>query len=92
MFSNGIIQCLRLGGDVIDMSDECDSNGPMRLKKPEYARSQLLSMTYKPREFILRIRKAIEDMLNKKPMVLVFDGPNGSVKSMITQYFDKVGI
>ena len=91
MLSNGIIQCLRLGGDVIDMSD-CDSNGPLRLKKPEYARSQLLSMTYKPRESILRIRKAIEDMLNKKPMVLVFDGRNGSVKSMITQYFDKVGI
>ncbi len=37
------------------------------------------------------MRKAIEDMLNKKPMILVFAGPNGSGKSTITQYFDKVG-
>ena len=35
--------------------------------------------------------KAIEDMLNKKPMILVFAGPNGSGKSTITQYFDKIG-
>lgn len=34
---------------------------------------------------------AIDDMLNKKPMILVFAGPNGSGKSTITQYFDKVG-
>lgn len=39
----------------------------------------------------MRTRKAIEDMLNKKPMILVFAGPNGSGKSTITQYFDKVG-
>ena len=39
----------------------------------------------------MRTRKAIEDMLNKKPMILVFAGPNGSGKSTITQYFDKIG-
>lgn len=32
-----------------------------------------------------------ENMLNKKPMVLVLAGPNGSGKTTITQYFEKVG-
>lgn len=30
-------------------------------------------------------------MSNKKPMILVIGGPNGSGKTTITQYFDKVG-
>ena len=30
-------------------------------------------------------------MSERKPMVLVFAGPNGSVKSTVTKYFDKVG-
>ena len=37
------------------------------------------------------MRKAIENMSDKKPMILVFAGPNGSGKSTFTQYFDKVG-
>ena len=32
-----------------------------------------------------------ENMLDRKPMILVLAGPNGSGKSTITQYFDKVG-
>lgn len=37
------------------------------------------------------MRMEKKNMLNKKPMVLVFAGPNGSGKSTITQYFETVG-
>ena len=33
----------------------------------------------------------IENMQNRKPMVLVLAGPNGSGKSTITTFFEKVG-
>lgn len=33
----------------------------------------------------------IENMQNRKPMVLVLAGPNGSGKSTITAFFEKVG-
>ena len=37
------------------------------------------------------MRMERENMLIRKPMILVLAGPNGSGKSTITQYFEKVG-
>lgn len=40
----------------------------------------------------LNLQMEKENMSERKPMLLVFADPNGSGKSTITQYFDKVGI
>lgn len=37
------------------------------------------------------MQMGIENMQNRKPMVLVLAGPNGSGKSTITTFFEKVG-
>ena len=39
----------------------------------------------------MNMQTEIENMQNRKPMVLVLAGPNGSGKSTITTFFEKVG-
>ena len=39
----------------------------------------------------MNMQMEIENMQNRKPMVLVLAGPNGSGKSTITTFFEKVG-
>lgn len=39
----------------------------------------------------MNMQMEIENMQNRKPMVLVLAGPNGSGKSTITAFFEKVG-
>ena len=48
-------------------------------------------MTKKRRLHISNMQMEIENMQNRKPMVLVLAGPNGSGKSTITTFFEKAG-
>lgn len=40
---------------------------------------------------MLNMQMGKESMQNRKPMILVLAGPNGSGESTITAFFDKVG-
>lgn len=45
----------------------------------------------KRNKLTLNMQMGKESMQSRKPMILVLAGPNGSEKSTITAFFDKVG-
>lgn len=45
----------------------------------------------KRNKLTLNMQMGKESMQSRKPMILVLAGPNGSEKSTITVFFDKVG-
>ena len=48
-------------------------------------------MTKRRSGLMLNMQMGKESMQSRKPMILVLAGPNGSEKSTITAFFDKVG-